>query len=66
MKDVGKFYGNLGSLFYCHFVYFVAIGYISWSFWYIFPVLVHILYQEKSGNPDGKAFYSNDNSMGLR
>jgi hypothetical protein len=32
MKNVGIFYGNL--------VYFVAIWYILWSFWYIFPVLV--------------------------
>jgi hypothetical protein len=23
--------------FYCHFVYFIAILYILWSFWYIFP-----------------------------
>jgi hypothetical protein len=27
-------------LFYCHFVYFLAIRYILWSFRFIFPVLV--------------------------
>jgi hypothetical protein len=32
IKDVGKFYG--------HFVYFTAIWYILWSFWYVFAILV--------------------------
>jgi hypothetical protein len=32
MKDVSKFYG--------HSVFFVAIWYILWSFWYIISVLV--------------------------
>jgi hypothetical protein len=57
MEGVGKFYG--------HLVYFMAIWYILWPFgifyghlvylfviWCIFPVLVHMLYIEKSGNPD--------------
>jgi hypothetical protein len=39
------------GLFYGHWKYFIAIWYILWSFWYIFPRF-GILYTEKSGNPD--------------
>jgi hypothetical protein len=41
MKDVGKFYGQSVYIFDCHFVYFIAIWYILWSFWYFPPVLVY-------------------------
>jgi hypothetical protein len=44
MKDVGKFYGYIFGLFYCHSVHFMAI----WYFWGHFGTLC----QEKSGNPD--------------
>jgi hypothetical protein len=40
MKEVGKFYGHSVYFMYCHFVYFIAIWYILWSFWYIFTFLV--------------------------
>jgi hypothetical protein len=48
MKYVGNFLGQL--------IYFMDIWYISWSFWYIFPVLVYFsrfwyVVQKKSGNP---------------
>jgi hypothetical protein len=36
MKDVGKCYG--------HFVYFVVIWYILWSFWYILWSFWYILW----------------------
>jgi hypothetical protein len=32
-------FGPFG-LFYCHFIYFMAISYILWSFWHIFPAWV--------------------------
>jgi ABC-type uncharacterized transport system permease subunit len=50
MKNIGIFNGN--------FVHLLQILHILWPFatfvvmWYIFPVLVCILQQEKSGNPD--------------
>jgi hypothetical protein len=42
MKDVG--------IFYVHLEYFMAIWYILWPFWYIYPRFGR-LYQEQSGNP---------------
>jgi hypothetical protein len=39
----------LCGLFYCHFVYFMAIWNILWAFWYTFPRFVA---PKKSGSPE--------------
>jgi hypothetical protein len=59
----GKIFEGLARegvrIFYCHFVYFMAIWYILWPFGMFvghFDVFSHlgIFCQEKSGNPDAK------------
>jgi hypothetical protein len=39
MAEIGRFYGHL-AYFTAISVSLMAIWYILWSFWYIFPVLV--------------------------
>jgi hypothetical protein len=35
MKDVGKFYEHFVHFTYCRLVYFMAIWFTLWSFWYV-------------------------------
>jgi hypothetical protein len=58
MANSGKFHGQSGL--FCNYLVFVWHGHFIYSVvvWGIYPIIVGILYQEKSGNPGDDRKYT--------